>query len=294
MYNKGVPVEDLYPDDRFCGLTIIGEMPGVAEVKARTVFVGKSGQILEGLIKQLALTDPIHITNAVKCGLRGGAKPNKADMKTAVECCRELTLANLEYLETNTVLCLGGTALHAMTELTGIEKYRGCCWEPDKYPWITTCSIHPAGLLHQDARRIWIELLRDDLHKAYRLAKGQEELWLPIVQAFNPRDESLDEFLQCLEEAFEERGPLAIDVETDDIDALTCNLRTIGVAFEDKGYSIPWWEAYPEYWPSEAVEKVRTLFLKIFDTCDMHLVFQNKIFDVPVLERHFYGDGVIQ
>lgn len=293
-------------------LVLMGEAPGREETRDGVCFVGKSGQMLDHLFDQLEIPKP-YISNSVRCGLAGGAKPKPKDLKLASECCRAITDELLDYLRPNVVMALGNTALEHLVGLTGIEKYRGCCWESfiekretqkfiesgvpkvfevenvvDRHDYVATCSIHPAGLLHQEERRIWIELLRDDISKAWQLATGKINLWLPEVGHAANVNELLD-FLDDCWSAHE----MGVDVETTGLDALTCALRTIGVGTEHKAYSIPWPEYFPLYWRPEDWRRVQEKLSAIFADEEMHLVFSNKIFDVSVLRQpRYFADDI--
>jgi|GEM_PF-5328049 len=305
LYEKGKPVLDRDPLIEENRLLLIGEIPGRDEVRSGTCFVGASGKMLDSLFKALDIPKP-YISNSIRCGLSGGVKPSAKDMKLASKCCHGLTDALIEHLRPKVVMAVGNTALEHLTGLKGIEKYRGCCWEHSvgdvyvtglvdgppfseshkAYSYLATCSIHPAGILRQDERRIWVELLRDDLAKAWSLAKGDTGLWLPDVgDALN-----VEELLAFLKDCHA-RGEMGVDVETTGLDALTCALRTIGVGTCEKAYAIPWPGYFHRYWRPDDWRRVWTELKRIFRDEEMHLVFSNKIYDVPVLrQRRYFGD----
>lgn len=86
---------------------------------------------------------------------------------------------------------------------------------------------------------------------------------------------------------------MSVDVETTGLDALTCALRTIGVGTSEIAYSIPWPGYFWRYWRTEDWRRVMGRLRSIFADEEMHLVFSNKIFDVPVLrQRRYFGDGI--
>ncbi len=291
LFERGKVVLDRDVTSNEVPLLLVGELPGRVEVRDGQAFSGPSGQLMDSLTKQLEIPSPYY-TNSVRCGLPGGAKPSQKDLKAASECCHVITEELIDYLRPKAVMAIGGTALEHLTGLKGIEAYRGCCWPTqvtDQWSYITTCSIHPAGLLRQEERRGWIELLRDDLAKAWGLATGKVSLWLPEVG----HAADVDELLAFLDDCWRAKE-LTVDVETDALDALTCALRTIGVGTEKKGYSIPWPEYYPCYWSAEDWSRVWEKLLAIFADEEMHLVFCNKVFDVPVLRQERYAGGKLR
>ena len=288
LWERGKAVADRDSLDQNNRLVILGEAPGKDEWRQGMCFVGASGKMLDSLLAACSIPKP-YMTNSVRCGLMGGAKLPAKEMKVASQCCKQITNALLTELRPRVVLAVGGAALEHLMGLKGIEKYRGCCWEStEERPYISTCTIHPAGILRQDERRIWVELLRDDLQKAWKLASDEIDFWLPEVRDALNVDELID-FLKLRHKA----GELGVDVETTGLDALTCSLRTIGVGSVEKAYAIPWPAYFPRYWKPSDWYRVWSLLKKIFADPNMHLVFSNKIYDVSVLrQKRYFGDRI--
>ena len=95
--------------------------------------------------------------------------------------------------------------------------------------------------------------------------------------------------LQFLREA-EKEGILALDVETDGIDALTCNLLTVGMAWSSEdgreaALSLPWPAAFPDYWSAEQASYITQWLTEYLSDSRRTVVFHNKGYDVPVLRR---------
>jgi uracil-DNA glycosylase family 4 len=276
----------------FHGLSLVGEMPGRQEVRLGACFIGPSGKLLDAALGANSLTrDTIHITNAVRCGLSQGKKPEDDLQRKAGECCRPLLFDNLEALGTKVACAVGAVPWEGMTRLKGIDKYRGTVIHRAKeIPWHTGGTLHPAGLLRVEARRLLVELLIDDLYKYYRLAAGELEVWNPIVKDPNNYDE-LVEFL-----AVNRDGPVACDVETDDIDAMTCNQQIIGIAAKNKktgeieGWPIPYHPNLPGFYTEKQWQIIDGLLTQMFFDPHTDLVFHNMAYDVPVLENHFEFD----
>lgn len=56
-------------------LMIIGQSPGVTEVKKREPFCGESGDLIEGLLAELLLSkDEVYIANTIKCHPEGNRR----------------------------------------------------------------------------------------------------------------------------------------------------------------------------------------------------------------------------
>lgn len=303
LFQKGIPVLDLLPltPDDFCGLSVMAEGPGSEEVKKHRPLIGPTGAVLwPTLAAHLPYPEKhVHATNCVRCGLPNGAKPTDGEMKRAIECCMPAVLENFRTLGAKCVISVGAIPHEAITGLKGIDKYRGTVHPPTKeHPYYITSTLHPAGLLRIEGRRILWNLLHADLGKAVKLANGSMDLWVPDV-----RDGlEFDQVIEFLKRVRDLKVPLAVDVETtiDDEDvynlALQSKLATIGVSAFDGGdvpvcFSLLWPEAYPKYYRTQGAKsswrKIRKLLVEIFETPEHKVVFHNAPFDVPVLQNHF-------
>jgi len=296
----GIAVLDQLPDNRrYSGLSLVGEMPGRNEVKQLRPFVGASGWVLKTVWDLLGVNSgQIHVTNCIRCGLPGGAKLPEEKGKFAAECCRPLLIENLNRIGAKVVCAVGAVPWAALSGMTGIDKFRGTVLEPvEGEPWLLTSTIHPAGLLRTEARKIMYDLLYADLKKAYDLAGGQVELWVPDVR--DASDSSA--LINFLDKVLVNGYPMSADVETTDdilgrIDGWTARLLTIGVAStvtdwsegstEPQAWSIPWKPAFQEYYSDRSWKELTGLMMRILDNPKQHVIFHNKSFDVPVLQRH--------
>jgi len=295
----GIPVDDRMPSSDWEGLSIIGEMPGKSEVQQRRVFVGETGKLTDKIIDMLGEADP-HMTNTVRCGLYGGAKLPPAEYRKAAECCRPLVVHNLRYLGTKASLHMGAASMSVYMGLgdwdsrsgyKGIQQYRGCCLPPgETETWIAMATLHPAGLLRLRGTPE-IEVLRDDISKAYDLARGDVKIWEPEVRDASNVEELLGWLGRIQTLSVFSGDPVALDVETWGPtakiakDALTCTLRTVGISYDGVAYSIPWHDFYDVYTDAEwsrILEQLRSVFC----SPEVPTVYHNKIFDVPVLWRY--------
>lgn len=299
LYEIGIPVADYIPFV-FHGLSLVGEMPGRNEVKFGSCFVGQSGKLLDGALGVNSLTrENLHITNVIRCGLTQGGKPEESFQKEASRCCLPLLCHNLESMGTSVACAVGGVPWEVLTGMPGIDKYRGVIIPPDTItvsswgkamPWYVTGTLHPAGLLRVEARRIRADLLIDDLFKAYRLATNEIELWEPTIRDPNDYQDLLCFLINDLE------GPISCDVETDGIDALTCNLVTIGIAGKSKGsgkveaWPIPYHPNVPGFYTDQQWKYMINTIKHLLADPTQELVFHNMSYDIPVLERHLEVD----
>lgn len=301
LFKKGTPVMDRLPDpEDFCGLTLVGEGPGAQEIKKNVPFIGASGGVLWPTLDMTVQRseERVHATNCVRCGLKNGTKPSDGQMKQAIECCLPAVIENMLAMGTKTVCAIGSIPFEALTGLKGIDKYRGTVIPPeDGRPFYITSTLHPAGLLRVESRRVLWSMFQADLAKAYRLATGEIGLWEPEV-----RDGLiLEDVLDFLEEVQEAGLPLVCDVETTVADtdvynlALQSELLTIGIGAKMDASEVPevypllWPEAYPEMYQSKKMRRdwarVEAKLKEMLTDPKQRVVFHNFPFDVPVLEN---------
>ena len=305
LFKKGIIVQDRYRLSAFQGLALVGEIPGKEEVKQHTVFVGPTGRTTDNILRMMNV-DPssVFITNCIRCGLPNGMKPEEKEAEAAMECCKPLVMENLKAVKPKTVIMMGAVPLRALTDLVGINKYRGCVFEDD-HPWHTTCTFHPASVLRRKAPQQNFDLIYYDLKKAWELSQGLVEIWEPDIKDSTDAD-ALIEFLIDVRDR---ELPLAMDVETTDdikgrIDAYTAQLETIGLAAmrfdgdwstatgdeKPECWSIPWPGAYPKFYDPDQAAIIVELIKEICRNPKQRVIFHNKLFDVPVLERFLEMD----
>jgi len=289
LFKQGIPVTDRMPlEDDWCGLTLVGEQPGRVEVKTGVPFSGPSGKLLWAICDQSGVPrDSLHVTNCIRCGLPGGAKLSESKTNEAINCCRELLTHNLKILQPKMACAVGAIPWLSLSGLKGIDKWRGTV-QPgtDEEPWSIMATLHPAGLLRVESRRILVELMIADIRHAYQLATGKIELWEPNV-ADTTHWDTVEHFMRKAEA----QRVVAVDVETDGIDALACNMLTVGVAYGDSStgeaaMSVPWPDAFPSYWKPEQAKIVKEWVERLMANPRTTVVYHNKSYDIPVLRRH--------
>ena len=130
-------------------LMIVGEGPGANEDEQGLPFVGRSGELLDTLLKSLELTeDDYHICNIVKCRPPGNRNPSQAEATA----CRRLLSAQIRLVKPKVFLLMGATAYRYFTSATeGITKVRGKWIESNDYYVMPT--YHPAYILRDNRRK---------------------------------------------------------------------------------------------------------------------------------------------
>jgi len=86
---------------------LVGEAPGALEDETGVPFVGRSGQLLDGLLGEAGLRrEQVAVTNVLKCRPPANRKPRRAEVNR----CRPWLERQLELVDPAVVVALGGTA----------------------------------------------------------------------------------------------------------------------------------------------------------------------------------------
>jgi uracil-DNA glycosylase family 4 len=129
-------------------LMFIGEGPGEQEDRQGLPFVGRSGQLLDRLLREeLGITrDRVYIANVVKCRPPGNRDPKPDE----IDACRPYLQKQLDLIRPAAVVTLGRFAAQWLLETTeGITRLRG-----RSYPFahgVLIPTLHPAAALRGGA-----------------------------------------------------------------------------------------------------------------------------------------------
>lgn len=146
---------------------LVGEAPGAQEDACGVPFVGKAGQLLDGLLAAAGLPrDRVAVANVLKCRPLGNRKPKRAEMAT----CTPWLDRQLELIDPVLVVTLGGTAAEwALGAGTKISANRGA---PHSFRGrALLVSYHPSAAIRFGPNGAPMLALRDDLAAAARLAE---------------------------------------------------------------------------------------------------------------------------
>ncbi|MGH9069351.1 MAG: uracil-DNA glycosylase, partial [Acidimicrobiales bacterium] len=125
-------------------LMFVGEGPGRDEDLAGEPFVGRSGKLLDRLVREeLGLArEQVYIANVVKCRPPGNRDPRPEE----VAACRPYLEAQVRLIAPRVVVTLGNFAARALLDTTeGITRLRG-----RTYPFgdgVAVPTFHPAAAL---------------------------------------------------------------------------------------------------------------------------------------------------
>ena len=101
VMGKGSPVSSIM---------IVGEAPGAAEERTGRPFCGRSGRLLDQILRKLGIQRHCYITNVVKCRPPRNRAPTERE---TVACCRYLA-AEVRIIKPKCMVLLGNTARDAM------------------------------------------------------------------------------------------------------------------------------------------------------------------------------------
>src|SRR6266404_8540065 len=130
-------------------LMIVGEAPGKHEEESGIPFSGPAGKILDDALKLGGMDRfETYLTNVVK------VRPPNNDLTQLhligkkIEYFLPQLYIEINTINPNCVLAVGGTALQALTGMRGIEKYRGSILPCIHTGHKVVASLHTAVLLH--------------------------------------------------------------------------------------------------------------------------------------------------
>ena len=169
-FNKNFPGKNLVFSDgnKDAKVMIIGEAPGKTEDKLQKPFVGRSGKVLDGLLKFINLNrSKVYITNVVNYRPVKNKKPATEEINNF----KKLLFRHIEIIKPKYILLLGATATKAVLNFNGpLNKVRGK-WKKIKiikYYFNILTTFHPAFLLRQPSQKK--KALKDFIKVKSRLA----------------------------------------------------------------------------------------------------------------------------
>lgn len=141
---------------------IVGEAPGEQEDRQGEPFVGKSGQLLDNMLRAIGLTrgeaDPaaqVYIANTIKCRPPGNRNPEPDELAK----CEPFLVRQVQLVQPKIIVAMGRFAVHSLLRSTEpIGRLRGRVHTYQGVPLIVT--YHPAYLLRnpEDKARAWDDL----------------------------------------------------------------------------------------------------------------------------------------
>ncbi len=141
---------------------IVGEAPGEQEDRQGEPFVGKSGQLLDNMLRSIGLTRAeapperqVYIANTLKCRPPGNRNPEPEELAQ----CEPFLMRQVALVQPRIILAMGRFAVQSLLRSSEpIGKLRGRVHRYQGVPLIVT--YHPAYLLRnlEDKAKAWDDL----------------------------------------------------------------------------------------------------------------------------------------
>lgn len=143
-------------------LMLIGEGPGATEDETGRPFVGRAGELLNGILTSIDLSrEEVFIANVVKCRPPENRKPLPDEMAA----CQNFLMSQIALVAPKVILALGGTAAEALLGTKrSLGTLRGSVHSYYGVPLVVT--YHPAALLRNPQ---WKKPTWDDVRIARQL-----------------------------------------------------------------------------------------------------------------------------
>jgi DNA polymerase len=149
-------------------LMFVGEGPGAEEDRQGLPFVGRSGQLLDRLMRQeIGLTrEHCYVANVIRCRPPGNRDP----LPDEIEACSPYLEAQLELVAPRVVVTLGNFATRRLLRTSeGISRLRGRSYPFREGHLVPT--YHPAAALRGGGEIV--AEMRADFVRAKRLLAGE-------------------------------------------------------------------------------------------------------------------------
>jgi DNA polymerase len=132
--------------NQHAALMVVGEGPGRDEDLQGRPFVGRSGQLLDRLLREEAglQRHEVYIANVIKCRPPGNRDP----LPEEIAACRPYLDQQVDLIEPRVLLTLGNFATRALLATTeGINRLRGRTYPFANGKTLVVPTFHPAAAL---------------------------------------------------------------------------------------------------------------------------------------------------
>ena len=263
-------------------LAIIGESPGKNEDAIGRPFVGESGKMLDDDLAKIGLPrEAVWLTNIYKYRPPGNVFDRASETNPPLQDCIKELRKEIQNVNPNGLILLGGSVLKALTGKSPITKWRGSIIETT-LGCKAVATIHPASILRHQARYYNRFLITRDIKKGWEESKTKH-LNLPV------RDiEICKSYLQLYR--FIERERKHSDLLTLDIEVIRSIPVCVGLCFRPNfAIVVPFWKSVLGYKLSDMglrdLAACLKLLSKTFGDTSIRITGQNFKFDQEKLEQ---------
>jgi DNA polymerase-1 len=272
-------------------MALVGEQPGRTEVRRREPFCGPAGDELEKDLTAAGIPrSQCYITNTFKdldFPLDYYVKYSKSQILYSPDGFEYLQILKEELLrcKANIIVAVGGVALHALCQRTGITKWRGSIIESTLIPGRKVIPIiHPSTVIPPKNQFLNKRLIIFDLMRALEQSQFPELRLTPREVLIEPSYFDCIRYLEfCIEKGLD--GTI-IDF---DIEVYKEEISCISFAFTDKtSMSIPFIKAdrdgtIIDYFTPDQEMEIWKKIASILENPDITKRGQNLTFDSTIL-----------
>lgn len=268
-------------------IAIVGEAPGRNEVLEGRPFVGEAGRTLNKYLASVGINRArCYITNVVKEHPVNNDITPYFDFSTRTPKVSEKGMywtkflqKELADLKPNLVVCLGRTAMYALTGQTVMKNYRGSVLESTLIPDQKCISTyHPASTLGYRGKFEWRYYISFDFKRVAIEARYPEIKNKPRQYYLSPSFETTMQYLHKCKES----SMLGFDIETNHKG--TPFISTISLAYDERSaISIPFTYAKGDYWTKTQEAQIWRMIGKLLGDPSIPCVAQNAMYDVTWL-----------
>jgi DNA polymerase len=154
-------------------LMLLGEAPGEQESLVGKPFVGRSGQLLQSIVRDLGLTlSDLYVLNTVKCRPPNNRTPTSEEM---LVCGTTFLTHQITLVSPTVIVCVGRAATTALHLLMGKQppttSLRGLTFTYNGIHCLSTW--HPAYILRQPNKK---QELIEDIERALRYSSEETKV----------------------------------------------------------------------------------------------------------------------
>lgn len=148
-----------------CGIFVIGEAPGGDEERLGRPFIGKSGELLEIILRRSGLSRAqVYITNIVKCQPQNNRDPKLNEINT---CMQRGLHKEIERGKPRVLVCVGRIAIKSMTSLSSVSEAREKkIMKMIESDYVVIPTYHPSYYLRNGTKPDMVQMGIDDFTRA--------------------------------------------------------------------------------------------------------------------------------
>ncbi len=273
-------------DRSTCIMALVGEQPGRAEVRRREPFCGPAGDELDKDLASAGIPrSHCYITNTFKdldFSLDYYVKFSKGSILYSADGLEYLNELRDELIncKANVIVAVGGVALHALTNRTGIMKWRGSVIESTLIPGRKVIPIiHPSTVIPPKNQFLNKRLIVFDLIKALKHSEFSELGLTPRRVVTEPFYTGCIEFLSDYITKGLNGAIIDFDIEVykEEISCISFSANPL------LSISIPFITSHGDYFTPDQEAKVWRKIAELLENSNIVKRGQNLTFDCSIL-----------